>query len=350
MNLLNNLAIIIPAYQPSELLIELVKQLEERNTGHHIILVNDGSTEKSRDIIEKVSQFSNVTTIHHSENMGKGQALKTAFHYYLTHFSDQSPGVVTADADGQHSPEDILKIAAELQQRNTQIILGARQFDQSTPLRSRFGNILSAKIFRLIMRKSLQDTQTGLRGISRTLVADLGKVTGSRYEYELDMLVYAIKNKIAIKEVPIKTIYIDHNQSSHFNPIIDSLKVYFVFFRYIIGSLSSAAVDFLFFTLIYFFTNHLFFSVAGARVISGIFNFTLCKRVIFKSQNKWGSEFIKYVSLAFFSMFLSYILIEALTKNHFFNVYYGKLVADVCIFMLNFTIQKIFVFTAKDRA
>ncbi len=350
MNLLNNIAIIIPAYQPSELMIELVKKLIQLNKAYELIIVNDGSEGKSRDVIEEVSSYPNVTIIHHPMNMGKGEALKTAFQHYLTYFSDQSPGVVTADADGQHSPEDIQKIATKLLQSKKELILGSRQFDTQTPLRSRFGNTLTAKIFQLIMRKGLKDTQTGLRGISRSLVAEFEKVTGSRYEYELNMLMYTMKNKIPISEVPIQTIYIDDNKSSHFNPIIDSLKVYFVFFRYILGSLSGAAVDFLFFTLFYFFTHHLFFSVAGARVISGIFNFTLCKQLIFKSENNWRSEFIKYVSLAVFSMLLSYLFIEALTRNHFMNVYYGKLIADVCIFIFNFTVQRIFVFSAKHQA
>ncbi|HEX2549384.1 MAG TPA: bifunctional glycosyltransferase family 2/GtrA family protein, partial [Gammaproteobacteria bacterium] len=330
--------------------IKLMQELTQFTEKYHIIIVNDGSTGKSRDIIEEVSSYPNVTIIHHAVNMGKGQALKTAFQHYLAHFSDQSAGVVTADADGQHSPDDIQKIAASLPQANNGILLGSRQFDTKTPLRSRLGNSISAKIFQLIMRKSLRDTQTGLRGISRSLIKNLSEISGSCYEYELNMLVYAIKNKITITEIPIKTIYLDDNKSSHFNPLIDSLKVYFVFFRYILGSLSSAGVDFLFFTLFYFFTHHLFFSVAGSRVISGTFNFILCKSIIFKSKDNFMPEFIKYISLAVFSMLLSYVLIDALTKNHLLNVYYGKLIADVCIFMMNFTIQRLFIFSLKKQA
>lgn len=344
MNLLNGIAIIIPAYQPSPLLLTLVQAI---NPEHHLIIVNDGSSEDSTPLFQKLATLPQVTVLQHAVNLGKGQALKTAFRHYLTHFSEQSPGVVTADADGQHSPEDIQKIALKLQPFTKEIILGSRQFDHTTPFKSRFGNTLSAKIFKMLLRKPLQDTQTGLRGISRSLVSSLLEVQGSRYEYELSMLMYTIKNKISIIEVPIKTIYIDNNKSSHFNPIIDSLKVYFVFFRYILGSLSSACVDFLCFTVIYFFTQQLFISVASARVISGVFNFSVCKKLIFKSKNSWRSEFVKYVGLAIFSMLLSYVLIRVLNDHKIFNVYYAKLFADVGIFVMNFTIQRFFIFSLK---
>ncbi len=74
-------------------------------------------------------------------------------------------GVVTADADGQHAPEDIERVADVLAAQPEALVLGARSFGDDVPLRSRFGNILTRGIMHALLGRKLTDTQTGLRGI-----------------------------------------------------------------------------------------------------------------------------------------------------------------------------------------
>lgn len=231
--------IIIPAYQPTESLLTLIHDINEYFPEQRIIVVNDGSKGSAVNIFKKLTAYKNIKIIEHSTNLGKGQALKTAFHYFLLHFDVNAIGVVTADADGQHTVSDIYAIINQFSEFPDCVFLGARTLNEKVPWRSRFGNSLTRKIFKLIVGKDIVDTQTGLRGIPRSVLNNLLKIPSSRYEYELEMLILLIHNKIEIKEVPIQTIYIENNKSSHFHPILDSLKVYLVFFRYLVTSSST---------------------------------------------------------------------------------------------------------------
>src|SRR5215471_10228108 len=99
------LAVIIPAYKPSAGLIEVVEALAGKALPA-IIVVDDGSGPEFREIFERVAQTPKVRLLRHAVNLGKGAALKTAFNYALCEYPDLL-GVVTADADGQHHPDDI---------------------------------------------------------------------------------------------------------------------------------------------------------------------------------------------------------------------------------------------------
>jgi glycosyltransferase involved in cell wall biosynthesis len=336
--------LIIPAYKPTAALSQLVAELLQINPLQDMIIINDGSTGEPLRLLNELAKLPQVVVLHHAVNLGKGQALKTAFNYYLLNSDPSAVGIVTADADAQHSAKDIQNIVAHLQSTPQTVCLGSRQFKQNVPFRSRFGNSLTRKLFKLLIGKSVYDTQTGLRGLPRFVLPDLLQISAQRYEYELDMLIRLIRQKIEITEIPIETIYIDDNKGSHFNPLIDSLKVYFVFLRYTAGSLASAVLDLLTFYILYLITGQLFASLAVARLTSGTFNFVLCKKMIFKSGENTGYAASKYILLALFSLALSYILVIGLVKNYGINLYVSKIIADVCIFVINFAIQKVVVF------
>lgn len=343
-----NPVLIIPAYQPTLALTKLVLSMIEARPEQMMIIVDDGSTTaEAQQVFSHLDSLPQVVLLRHAVNMGKGQALKTAFNYYLLHATNLSPGVVTADADGQHILSDIIQLMDHLQMASETLWLGSRQLKHNVPLRSRFGNTLTRKIFNFIVGKSIHDTQTGLRGIPRTLLPQLLRLSSSRYEYELDMLIYAIRQRVAVKEIPIQTIYIDDNHGSHFNPIIDSLKIYFVFLRYIAGSLSSACIDFFAFVLLHFITQQIFLSLAGARVISGTFNFMLCKKMVFKSDERIWYAATKYLLLAAFSLGISCVLVAGLANGYHVNLYVSKIFADICVFVINFLIQRALVFPVR---
>lgn len=127
-------------------------------------------------------------------------------------------------------------------------MLGVRKFErEDIPFRSKFGNILTRKILFLATRQNLSDTQTGLRAFDQSLIDEMLEIRGERYEYELNVLLYAIEKQIEIVETPIKTIYEDSNSSSHFNPLRDSLKIYKEILKFASSSIISFVVDFEFF-------------------------------------------------------------------------------------------------------
>lgn len=211
-----DIVIIIPAYNPDEKLIDVVNKILECGIDK-IIIVNDGS--KKQDIFNKIKDRVKILT--HQENKGKGQALKTAFQYCVEN-ERNIIGVITVDADGQHAIKDVIKLYTTL---NDTIILGTRNFNKA-PFFSKIGNkFINRKIEKKTNIK-LKDSQTGLRAIPERYLVDFMNIKGNRYEYETNMLLYCINNKIPIKECDINTIYIDKNNGSNFKKISDSIQVY----------------------------------------------------------------------------------------------------------------------------
>lgn len=228
---MKNFSIVIPVYNPSEELIRLVKKLLTFDIAH-IIIVNDGSKKTANPLFGTLKSLDKkIIVLTHRANLGKGAALKTGLDYAHRHNKNEL-GVVTADADGQHLAENIIAVGKELQKHHHALILGVRNFSKKKiPLRSKLGNLLTIKLFQLITRKKISDTQSGLRGIPRDFIPTLTKIKNNGYEFELAMLLAFLKSNREIREIKIKTLYLDKNKSSHFKPIIDSLKIYRVLFR-----------------------------------------------------------------------------------------------------------------------
>src|SRR4051794_30123890 len=215
--MLNRLAVVIPAYRPSAGIIDLIRKLTEKRLPA-VIIVDDGSGPDFRDIFEQAAAFPTVQVLRHAVNLGKGAALKTAFNHVLCTIPDLT-GVVTADADGQHHPDDIERVAAALLARPEALVLGARAFEGDVPLRSKIGNIATRKLMHALLGQRLTDTQTGLRGIPASLLPRLLRLEATGYEFELEMLIAAHQLAVPVVEQTIQTIYEPGNPSSHFNPL-----------------------------------------------------------------------------------------------------------------------------------
>ena len=153
------LPVIIPSYEPDEKLPGLLADL--RSGGfENLILVDDGSGEAYRHFFEQARREFGCRVLYHAVNQGKGRALKTAFNYVLHEFPDAA-GCITADSDGQHSPECILACAERLLDCPGCLILGCRCFDrENVPARSEFGN----KCTRVVMKYPFRIPRRALGG------------------------------------------------------------------------------------------------------------------------------------------------------------------------------------------
>lgn len=212
--------VLIPAYKPDEALIHLVDALHACGLG--ILVVNDGSSTYYERIFQTVAQKAKVLVL--PDNMGKGAALKHGMSR-LPELFPNCESFITADADGQHQVRDILRVRDELE-HGARFVLTVRAPHEEVPLRSRFGNALSRVIYTLLTGHYFQDNQSGLRGFSTGEIDWLLKVGGEKYDYEMNMLYYADKQGIPITTLTIDAIYIDGNKSSHFDPVLDTLRIY----------------------------------------------------------------------------------------------------------------------------
>lgn len=226
---LSSLALLIPAWQPDGNLPRLLTAVQPLGFGLTVV-VDDGSPAKYDGIFQQIAQRPGVGVLRHACNQGKGRALKTGMRYLI----DDRPeirGVVTADADGQHTPEDIAQVARALATAGEQAVLGVRHFGPTVPLRSRLGNAAMRRLFRWRTGVSLADTQTGLRGLPRALLPALAELPGERYEYETVMLAALCRLQLPPVQLPIATVYLEANRGSHFRPMLDSLRVLGVLLR-----------------------------------------------------------------------------------------------------------------------
>ena len=211
--------VLIPAYKPDHLMIELLTNL--KNEGFDIVVVDDGSGEEYQSVFEEAKNYALI--LNQDRNRGKGAALRYGFSYINLNPNGHKY-VITCDCDGQHAIKDIVRIDDKLHETNN-VVLGCRKFDKSVPKRSRNGNFMSRLCRTLVTKDYVGDDQCGLRGFPINLLYNLVSLQGDHYEYEMNVICTLQIKKIRIEELPIETIYLDGNKSSHFRPNLDTFRI-----------------------------------------------------------------------------------------------------------------------------
>ena len=338
---ISRLSLLIPAWEPDPELLELVKALLSLGFGA-VIVVDDGSGQRCQETFARLTRLPRVKVLRHNVNLGKGRSLKTGINYVLTELPGHT-GLVTADADGQHRVEDITSVAKALLSANGRVVLGSRDFAKDVPLRSKFGNTMTRYIFGFVTGAKLRDTQTGLRGFPQAILPELLVLHGERYEYEMTVLAHICRTRSKPLEVPIETVYIDNNRGSHFDPVRDSMRIYFVLARFFASSIIASGVDFLGFSVTFAATHHVLASVVIGR-LSSLVNFALNKRFVFHNRGSLQSTLWRYYVLVALVGGLSYGLILVLTRYLGWNVFASKVLVDVLLSLVSFSVQRTFVF------
>jgi len=337
-----DLSVIIPSLEPDQRLATVVGALA-RTEVPAIIIVNDGSGPEFAGCFDSLREFPQVHLLRHAANLGKGAALKTGVNYALRHFP-RHIGVITADADGQHDPADILKVAKRLAAEPDSLILGIRSFGKGVPLRSKVGNLVTRFAVRLVTGKNISDTQTGLRGIPSSLLPLLLRISENGYAFELQMLIVSENQRYRVVEEPIRTIYLEQNRSSHFNPLLDSMKIYFVLLRSGAASMVTALIDNLVFIVAFSGTASLLKSQIAGRAAAVLFNYCAARRAVFRISERNRIVLPKYLLLVVVSGAVSFGFIRLLQSGLSLPVLPAKLIAESALFFANFAIQRKLIF------
>ncbi|MDR2043219.1 MAG: bifunctional glycosyltransferase family 2/GtrA family protein [Clostridium sp.] len=342
------IAIVIPALNPDERLIWLLREIRALFDPFFIV-VDDGSEINVRAIFDTL-KTDDCAVLRHTENRGKGAALKTAFGYVAENMP-HIVGCVTADADRQHHPGDIARVAAALAENPDSLVLGVRDFgEQDVPAKSRWGNRITSTVFYLQTGIKGLDTQTGLRGVPKNQIPRLAQITGERFEYEMNVLLEMAKSGVPFVRVPIQTLYIEKNRSSHFRPVRDSAHIYWEILKFSLSSVICAGIDIALFALIRLLVfrsdNAILLSTVTARLCSGICNFLFNKNVVFKEKGRSKSMWMKYGILFVLVMLASGMLTGGLAVLGMAELA-AKLIADVTLFFMSFIVQKRYVFGKK---
>ncbi len=328
-------AILIPAYKPDDKLVALTDQLLTHDD-LKLVVVDDGSGEAFRPVFEALDK--RVTLISYPDNKGKGGALKTGIRYIMDHMPE-CERLVTADADGQHRYTDIRRVLDKSKEMPGALVLGSRAFDGDVPLRSRFGNAMTRQVFAIASGVKVRDTQTGLRGFDRDGMRLFVDVPGDRYEYEINMLLTAARAEMPIYEVTIETVYLNDNESSHFNPLKDSLRIYACILKFACSSLICFGIDYVLFQLLRTFIPLTWVSNLLARIVSASVNFSLNKKLVFKGNEKTLPAVLKYAALAVFIYLIDTAILALLYEKLGWSRYVVKIISGVLGYLISFPVQ-----------
>jgi putative flippase GtrA len=214
-------------------------------------------------------------------------------------------------------------------------------------MRSKLGNRITRRVMHAVMGRDLADSQTGLRALPAALLPKLLTLPSSGYEFEIEALIAAQHHGVEVVEHPIRTIYEPGNPSSHFRPFFDSMRIYFVLLRFTLISIVTAGLDNLVFYLLFGATGNVLESQVGGRVLAVLFNYFAVRRAVFLSGERHRILLPRYLLVVASNVCLSYAGIELLTHAFALRVFPAKIVAETTLFLVNFWLQRDFVFTRR---
>ena len=338
--------VLIPAFQPDARLPRLILELHRADPSTKIVVVDDGSGQKFSDIFE-ASATAGAHVISYENNRGKGYALREGFTWIRDVAGDSPECVVTADADGQHTLNDIFRVGRTCTDTGKSV-LGVREFVGHVPARSRIGNTATSALFWLATGWKLKDTQTGLRAFPVALLPALLEVQGDRYEYELRVLLHLAKFRHPVTQIPIETIYEAGNPTSHFRPLQDSARIWAPLLKFAASSGVATVIDYVLVLVLNALTGALFFPVIAARLVSASVNFAMNRRVFEATGVPLRRSALRYAALAVAVVAGSYTMLAVLTGIGI-PLWIAKIIADTTMYLVSYSAQSRYVFAPAQE-
>lgn len=193
----------MPEHNEGSRILSVLKELNKSK--FNVIVVDDGSTDNSNNLIQK-KKFKNITLLTHKINLGKGAALKTGCEYAFSHGAD---AVITMDSDGQHAVADLEKFVDKLETGKYDIVFGSRNLGMGMPFIRFVGNKAASVIVNLMFGIYVSDLISGYRAITKKAYEKI-RWESSGYGVETEMVIRIKKENLKYCEIPIETIYFDN--------------------------------------------------------------------------------------------------------------------------------------------
>ncbi len=362
--------IVIPAYRPDDSIFNVIGRI--RNETDRFVIVDDGSGFEYASVFRRLEKEypKNLTVIHHSINRGKGHALKSAFEY-ISGLCGEDDGVLTIDCDRIDLAENAERVAEAWRSDPDSFVIGSCRYSGKVPVNSKYSNSITRSVFAITTGVRVYDTQSGLRAFSVRLIPEFLKIKGERYDFDIAQLLYAVKQHIDIKEVPIETVFTPGNRSSHFHVFRDSWLIYRMIFVFMLSSFSCFLIDYsLLLTLAGVFKRlpsavlaapaeyrlpvfgmqvdtHLL-ALVIARSVSSFCNFLLNRKVVFKTSSR--TVLLRYYAVVIGILLANHGLLSLITTSEGLPLWIGQLVVQAVLYPINFLLQRKFVFPVKGGA
>lgn len=218
---MKNIAVLIPALNASTTIGPLIAGIASYLPPENIIVVDDGSSDKTADI----AASKGATVLKHTTNIGKGAALRTGFESLL-----QTPfaAVITMDADLQHPPVHIPKFIELYASGRYDVIIGSRLHNfKGMPLHRVLSNTITTFLVSARTSRTISDSQSGYRMISRR-VLEAVKFRSNGFEAETEFIISAAAHGFRFGFVPIETVYAgEKSHMTNFNTTINFVRILF---------------------------------------------------------------------------------------------------------------------------
>ncbi len=200
----------IPAYNEAATIHKIVARVRESMSDFDLLVVNDGSRDGTRDILENL----NVVTLTHLCNLGYARAIQTAIKYALACNYDF---LITLDADGQHHPEQVRALYQESIKNEWDVLIGSRYISTKDYSHSPLGRRVGMQTFSLLVKlasgKRVYDTSSGLKVMKRNVFEALAQ--SLFVDFHAEVIVYLIRLGYRVGEYPITAADRIHGQSMY---------------------------------------------------------------------------------------------------------------------------------------
>jgi glycosyltransferase involved in cell wall biosynthesis len=340
--------VIFPCFEPDNHFLPLLQELKKliKQKEAYILIIDDGSNSKNaEEVFSSIEQLNLADKIIHlKHNLGKGNALKAGISYA------QKQGfahAVTADADGQHLPKDIVAIG-KLASGREKLVIGKRNLGKNTPLRSKIGNFFTSFLLLFSNGRWVSDTQCGLRRIPSKFFDEAILTSGNKYEYEFQFLISKLKTNDTL-EHPISTIYEIGNPTSHFRPIRDSMLFCFPFFRHVRYVITITILDFILILIFRKLVGEVS-AVFCARAITLPLYYYAQKKRVWQSSKLKVQELVSFFTLVLFNICITGWALKVFFVSEILSNLFVYITVSLLLFVFNFFMLKKIFFTKTAEA
>lgn len=351
-NELEKVAVLIATYQPDLSLAVLASDLAQ-NAGYAVIVADDGSGPEFDGVFAMLPDDVLVTRL--PVHSGRGTTLKCGLRFLLEHAPDVC-GVITLESCEEHTLNNIAVLAEALRERTGAILLGSRTFTEPLPWKSRLGTWLVRLAFSGSCSLKLTDTQTNIRAFPIELIPALTAVSGERYEYAVNALLWASRNGTPVMEAALPDPYTDVRIPRSFQPIRDSVRIFERIFKFAFASFAGFCVDYVTVLNLQSLTDavlppsfSLFISVLAGRVLSGAVSFTLNRKLGLRAEDQTSRAALKYFTILFALMAVNYWLLYLVHLLLHIPLWIAKILVETTMFFVNYALQTRLVFRSGRK-
>lgn len=191
------LSVVIPVYNEKKSLLEIIQRVQSVPIEKEIILVDDFSTDGTRDLLHDLERQT-FKVLYHEKNQGKGAALRTGFQHATGEF------VIVQDADLEYDPNDYIKLLKPILDGKADVVFGSRFSGHRSNMTSlhTLGNLFLTGITNLFYRTSITDMETCYKLFRRETIQEI-RIECNRFNFEPEVTAKLLKRGLRIVEVPI---------------------------------------------------------------------------------------------------------------------------------------------------